>query len=93
MAISIVIPFPVSFAIYLLLFFILNAVRTDINLQKSGMNGGIRGLYKSLSSGFGNSGVPGNIGYNPIKFSCMKCGKDHNERACPKCGSTAVRAA
>jgi hypothetical protein len=86
-AISFLIPFPISFAVYLLLFFVLNAVRTDINLRKSGMNGGIRGLYKSLSSGFGNGG----IGYTPLKFSCMNCGKEHNERACPKCGSTAVR--
>jgi hypothetical protein len=28
--------------------------------------------------------------YNPLKFHCMMCGKEHKERACPRCGSTAV---
>lgn len=91
--ISFLIPFPASFAVYLLIFLALNVIRTDLGLRKSGVKDGIRGLYRSVSSGFSSSGVPENIHHNPIKFWCMNCGKEHNERTCPRCGSTAVRAA
>ncbi|HEY7108404.1 MAG TPA: hypothetical protein VH415_03155 [Nitrososphaeraceae archaeon] len=89
--ISLIIPFPVSLIVYLLLFVVLNFIRTDITLRKSGMKDGVKGLYKSMSSGFSNGNIPGNIGYSPIKFMCMNCSKEHNERTCPRCGSTAVR--
>lgn len=91
--ISLTIPFPISFAVYLLAFFLINALRMDYNLRKYGVHGGIRGLYKSLSSAIhdGNSSSsPTEYGYSPLKFYCMNCGKEHKERACPKCGSTAV---
>ena len=91
--ISFLIPFPASFAVYLLVFLVLNVIRTDLSLRKSGMKGGITGLYRSISSGFSSNGVPENIHHNPIKFLCMNCGKEHKERTCPMCGSTAVRAA
>lgn len=91
--VSLVIPFPISFAVYLIIFLILNIIRTDLSLRKSGVKGGIRGLYRSISSGFSNNGISENIyNNNPIKFSCMNCGKEHKERKCPRCGSTAVRA-
>ena len=91
--ISFLIPFPVSFAVYLLIFLALNVIRTDLGLRKSGMKDDIRGLYRSVSSGFSSNGVSENIHHNPIKFWCMNCGKEHNERTCPRCGSTAVRTA
>jgi hypothetical protein len=91
--ISLTIPFPISFAVYILMFFLINALRVDRNLRKYGVSGGIRGLYKSLSStvhdGNSSSG-PEEYGYSPLKFYCMMCGKEHKERACPRCGSTAV---
>jgi anaerobic ribonucleoside-triphosphate reductase len=31
------------------------------------------------------------FGYNPPKFYCRSCGKEHRKRICPKCGSMAVR--
>jgi hypothetical protein len=40
----------------LLIFFLLNAIRTDIALRRQGA-GGIRGLYKSMSSSFGGSKI------------------------------------
>ena len=100
LAISFVVPFPLSFGIALLVFFLLNAARTHIALKRQGMPGGIKDLYKSIGSslGGGNSnnsmfgGVGGGIGYSPIKFYCMNCGYEHKESACPKCASRAVRA-
>ena len=98
LAISFVVPFPLSFGIALLVFFALNAARTHIALKRQGMPGGIKDLYKSMGSsldaGWNNTmfGVGGaGMGYSPIKFYCMNCGYEHKETACPKCGSKAVR--
>ena len=90
-------PFPLSFGIALLVYFALNAVRMHIALKKQGMTGGIKDLYKSMSSSLGsswnnNSGGIG-MGHSPIKFYCMNCGYEHKESACPKCGSKVVRVA
>jgi len=91
--ISLTIPFPISFAVYILAFFLINALRMDYHLRKYGVHGGIGGLYKSLfttnhdSNGYSG---PEEYGYTPLKFYCMKCGMEHKERACPICGSTAV---
>ena len=30
-------------------------------------------------------------GSQPLRFYCMNCGKEHNKRSCPNCGSMAVR--
>jgi hypothetical protein len=57
-------------------------------LRRQGI-GGIKGLYKSLTS-FGNNSSSG-FGYTPTKFYCMNCGYEHREYACPKCGSKAVK--
>jgi hypothetical protein len=93
LVISFVVPFPISFAILLLVLVLLNIYRTDLALKRQG-RGGIKGLYKSMSSSTfnrsGGFGVEGN-GYNPIKFYCMNCGYEHGDNACPKCGSKAVK--
>ena len=95
LAISFVVPFPLSFGIALLVYFALNAARMHIAVKRQGMPGGIKDLYKSMSSSLGgswnnNSGSAG-MGYSPIKFYCMNCGYEHKENSCPKCGSKAVR--
>jgi hypothetical protein len=60
------------------------------------MAGGIKELYKSMSSGSRNNSnsisAGGGLGYSPIKFYCINCGCEHRENACPKCSSKAVRA-
>lgn len=94
LAVSFVVPFPLSFGIALLVYFILNAARMHIALKRQGMQGGLKDLYKSMTSSLGgswnnNSGT--NIGYSPIKYYCMNCSYEHRENACPKCGSKAVR--
>ena len=91
--VSLIIPFPISFAVYILAFFLINALRMDYNLRKYGVIGGIGGLYKSLFTTVHGSNVssgPEEYGHSPLKFYCMKCGMEHKERACPRCGSTAV---
>jgi hypothetical protein len=95
LAISFVVPFPLSFGIALLVFFALKAARMHIALKRHGMPGGLKDLYKSMTSSLGgsswnNSGGMG-MGYSPIKFYCMNCEYEHKENTCPKCGSKAVR--
>ena len=99
LAISFVVPFPISFVMALLVFFLLNAVRMHIALKRQGVVGGIKELYKSVSTSFDGDGRNNNGGalggdslaYPPTKFYCMNCGYEHRENACPKCGSKAVR--
>ena len=99
LAISSVVPFPISFVMALLVFFLLNAVRMHIALKRQGVVGAIKELYKSVSTSFGgdsrnNNGGPfggDSLAYSPIKFYCMNCGYEHRENACQKCGSKAVR--
>jgi hypothetical protein len=89
----IVLPFPISFIVSIIVIFCLGIYRDDRALRKAGM-GGIKGWYKSMfSSGFGprtDTGINGSA-YRPLRFSCMNCGNEHNEIACPNCGSKAVR--
>lgn len=88
---SMVLPFPISLGVFLLALFLLNIIRSEIVLRKTGI-GGIKGLYKSFTSlGFGRS-IGNGLRYAPLKFYCMNCGNEHREVACPKCGSKAVRA-
>jgi hypothetical protein len=93
LAISFIIPFPLSLGVLFLALILLNIYRKDLALKKQG-RGGIKDLYKSMSSSFANqsSGFgAGGFGYNPIKFYCMNCGYEHRNDACPKCGSKAVK--
>jgi hypothetical protein len=91
---SFVLPFPISFIVSLVVIFCLNVIRAEMMLRKAGM-GGIKGWFNSFSSsGFGRGLDIGtnNSLYQPLRFSCMNCGNEHNKIACPKCGSKAVRA-
>jgi hypothetical protein len=92
LAISFILPFPISLGALLLVCALLNIYRMHIALKRQG-RGGIKGLYKSMSadanqsSGLGAEG----FGYSPIKYYCMNCGYEHRNDACPKCGSRAVK--
>jgi hypothetical protein len=94
LAISFVVPFPLSFGIALLVYFAPNAARMHLALKRQGMPGGIKEMYKSMCSSLGGRRSTSDsvgMGYSPIKFCCMNCGYEHREYTCPKCGSKAVR--
>ena len=88
---SLFLPFKYAMGVMLIVIFLGNIIRTEIRLRKAGVRG-IKGRYKSLSSsGFGqNSSNSSNL-YNPIKYYCLNCGKEHSKFACPNCGSKAVK--
>ena len=92
LAISFIIPFPISLGVVVLVLVLLNVFRTDLALKRQGM-GGIKGLYKSISSRADRRSDLGSkgFGYAPIKFYCMGCGYEHRNEACPKCGSKTVK--
>ena len=91
LVISMALPYPLSLGLLLLVLFLLNIIRTEITLRNAGMEG-IKGWYKSLSSLRLGRNIDNGLGYAPLKFYCMNCGYEHNEYACPKCGSKAVKA-
>ena len=74
----------------LIVVFLGNIIRTEIRLRKAGV-GGIKGRYKSSPLQDLVGVVVTSNRYNPLKFNCMNCGKEHNKIACPKCGSKAVK--
>lgn len=88
LTLSLILPFPISLGVLVVVLFLLNIIRTEIALRKAGM-GGIKGLYKPSSSlGYGGNGTV----YTPLKFYCMNCGNEHRKITCPKCSSKAVKA-
>ena len=76
---SFFLPFKYAMGVMLIVIFLGNIIRTEIRLRKAGARG-IKGRYKSLSSsGFGqNSSNRSNL-YNPIKYYCLNCGKEHSQ--------------
>ena len=91
---SLVLPFPISFLVSIIVIFSFSIIRADMALKKAGM-GGIKDWYKALSpSQSGRERSTENSGclYKSLTFYCMCCDSPHNKIACPKCGSKAVRA-
>jgi hypothetical protein len=87
-ATALVLPFPVSLLVALGAFVSLNFIRTRRMLKRAGVD--VKGLFRSLSP---LSSAPMNgVQYNPIKYYCISCGKEHKEIACPSCGSKVKRA-
>jgi len=78
LAISFIVPFPVSLGVLVLVLVLLNVFRIDLALKRQGMDG-IKGLYKSMSSGAGRSSNLGSngFGYPTVKLYCMICGYGH----------------
>ena len=85
---SLLLPFPYALGVMLIVIFLGNIIRTEIRLRKAGL-GGIKARYKSLSSS--GSGQNNIHLYDPIKYYCLNCGKEHNQISCPNCGSKAVK--
>ena|SRR5215212_1842618 len=85
MGIYVGIGFAISLVGALGAFLLLNFIRTKRMLKRSAMN--MKGLFRSLSSTSSSSMYD----YNPLKYYCMSCGKEHKEIACPNCGSKMKR--
>jgi hypothetical protein len=79
---SILLPFPISFVVYLGAFLIINFIRTRVRLKKMGIS--MKSLFRQSSS------IPGS-GSTTVRYYCMSCGKEHKEIACPNCGSKMKR--
>jgi hypothetical protein len=80
---SILLPFPLSFFVYLAVFLIINFVRTRLRLKKMGIS--MESLFKQSSSILDSSR------HTTVRYYCMSCGKEHREIACPECGSKMKR--
>ena len=79
--ISIIIPFPISLAVIVGVFILLNFYMRNRMMRKMGMGTGGRGIFNSMSSpGAGSSN-------SSLKYYCMSCGTQHTQADCPNCGS------
>lgn len=79
-------PFPFDLIAIGGLFVLLAYLRSKSEMKRFGGMGGIRGLFGSLSPS-----TSGNQDDRPLKYYCMNCGREHNEIACPNCGSKMKR--
>jgi ribosomal protein L44E len=79
--ISIIIPFPISLAVIVGVFILLNFYMRNRMMRKMGMGTAGRGIFNSMSSsGAGSSN-------SSLKYYCMSCGTQHTRADCPNCGS------
>ena len=89
-------PFPADLALALITFLVLGWYRRYLFLRKIGKKNitstvtvfefkKIKELYKpNISDSIED-------GQSKVKYYCMKCGNEHREIACPKCGSKMKR--
>jgi hypothetical protein len=78
------VPYPFDIISIAGLFALTYYLRSRSEMKRFGVTGGIRDLFGSLSSAFNDQ-------YKPLKYYCMRCGKEHKEMACPNCGSKMKR--
>jgi hypothetical protein len=81
-----VLPAPYDLISVFALFILINFLRVRGFMKRYGGISRIRDVL-----GYLFSSTPGNDQRRPLKYYCMKCGKEHNEIACPNCGSKAKR--
>jgi hypothetical protein len=92
-------PFPVDLAVALLAFLALSWYKRNLLLRKLGMENAlsndtgfefkkIKEFYKSI---FSNVSHSTDYGQSQVRYYCMKCGNEHREIACSKCGSKMKR--
>jgi Zn finger protein HypA/HybF involved in hydrogenase expression len=77
-AVSIVLPFPISLVAIIGIFVFLSMYMRKIMMKRTGAGKGLGIFNASLGSG-------------KLKYYCMTCGAQHNQLACPKCGSKMKR--
>ena len=82
----ILLPFPYDFISVLGLLILVNFLRVRSVIKRRGGTGGIKDMFRSLSSSMSD-----NNQYRPLKYYCIGCGKERKEIACPNCGSKMKR--
>jgi predicted RNA-binding Zn-ribbon protein involved in translation (DUF1610 family) len=95
--IIILLSFPADLALALVAFLVLGWYRRNLLLRKLGMKN-----LRSTVTGFEfkkikelyKSNISDSIDHDQsqVRYYCMKCGNEHREIACPKCGSKMKRA-
>jgi hypothetical protein len=80
LAISLLLPFPVSLAAILGVFILLNMYMRRIMLRRMS-SAGATGIFGSMSPIFSSNNS------SSLKYYCISCGTQHKEIACPGCGS------
>jgi hypothetical protein len=78
-------PFPFDLISIVGLFVLMTYLRGMREKKRFGGTGGIRDLFGSFSPSMSSNQS------RPLRYYCMNCGKEHNEIACPNCGSKAKR--
>ncbi|MGI0035529.1 MAG: hypothetical protein ACRD98_06655, partial [Nitrososphaera sp.] len=81
LAISALVPFPLSIIAIFGVFLAMGYYIRRRQLQRIGATGGAH-PFASMSSSEGTA----------VNYLCMNCGTKHKEIACPKCGSKSKRA-
>lgn len=78
---ALLLPFPFDLISIAGLFVLMTYLRGRNEMKRFGGMGRIKNMFGSFSSSrSGNQN-------GQLKYYCMNCGKEHNEIACPNCGS------
>jgi hypothetical protein len=90
-------PFPADFVVALFAFLVLSWYRRNqlfrklhVSPKRNSIDNStdfrsIEDFFRSISSSKVSPSIKND--YGPVKYYCMKCGIEHMEIACPKCGS------
>jgi hypothetical protein len=97
--IMILLPFPIDLGVALTTFFLLSMYRRKLLLRKLGIesrssNGSgtdIKNIKDFIKSIVFKASHSTDYGHAQIKYYCMRCGNEHREISCPKCGSKMKR--
>jgi hypothetical protein len=82
LAISLVLPFPLSLAAIFGVIILLNMYMRGVMIKRIGSMGRAA-MFGSVFGASQNS--------SSLKYYCMSCGTEHRQIACPKCGSKMKR--
>jgi hypothetical protein len=85
LAIVFLLPFPIDLIFLIGAMVGMNFIRRRWLMKKYLGGKDIRGLFDSYSSFLSGKQT------RTLKYYCMNCGNEHNEIACPKCGSKMKR--
>ena len=103
LAITFIVPFPLSFIVYIGIYLFLQMYRLksiqNKNYHSYGLNKANKGtnnkgsnkFFKSISNSLFGDNKFSQYNSEPLQFICMNCGKEHSKRSCPICGSKTVR--